>query len=269
MLLTISVVNAKNPAIYVEKVGEGQAILFLPGFTNPGSVWDETIKNLDGKFESHSISYAGFNGNNPIEMPWYSTIKKELITYILDAQLENINIVGHSMGGTLAMDIAAELPDKVNRVLVVDGLPCMREVMMPGVSADQLQYDSPYNNQMLNMSDEAFKQNARMMSKFMTAREDKVNTLVDWILEADRKTYVHGYTDLLKLDLRESLSSIDADLLVLAAPFPDKNTVLATLENQFSNVENKVFVIAEESKHFIMFDQEKWFFEQVNTFLSK
>ncbi|WP_420316377.1 alpha/beta fold hydrolase [Ekhidna sp.] len=267
--ITICISAFAGPAIKVEKSGSGEPILFLPGFTNPGSVWQETIRNMEGTFENHLISYAGFNGIQSIEMPWYSTIKSELIKYIVEEDLTDLNIIGHSMGGTLGADIAAELPDRIKRLIVVDGLPCMREVMMPGVAADQLQYESPYNNQMLSMTDEAFKQNASMMAKYMTFREDKVETLTQWILDADRKTYVYGYTDLLKLDIRESLSAIKAETLVIAASFPDAKTVQETVESQFERVPNKQILIAENSRHFIMFDQKDWFYEKVNSFLAK
>ncbi|MEP0986670.1 alpha/beta hydrolase [Ekhidna sp.] len=274
ILLTLTIISASmatiaGPAIKAEKSGNGDPILFLPGFTNPGSVWEETIKNLDGTFENHVISYAGFNGIEAIEMPWYKTIKDELIDYIIKEDLKNLNIIGHSMGGTLGADIAAALPARIQRLIVVDGLPCMREVMMPGVSADQLQYESPYNDQMLAMSDEAFKQNASMMAKYMTFREDKVETLTQWILDADRKTYVYGYTDLLKLDIQESIATITANTLVIAASFPDAQTVKTTMEKQFDRVPNKEILIAENSRHFIMFDKEDWFYEKVNSFLAK
>jgi len=61
-------------AISVTKSGTGNPILFLTGFTSPGSVWDETILNLDGTYETHVVSYAGFNGLEPIGTPWYHPI---------------------------------------------------------------------------------------------------------------------------------------------------------------------------------------------------
>ena len=119
------------------------------------------------------------------------------------------------------------------------------------------------------MQAEAFKQNAILMAKTMTSKNEKTYTLVKWITDADRETYVYGYTDLLKLDLRGILSRITAKSLILGAPFPDKNTVTANFEKQYANLTNKTIEIAPDSKHFIMFDQPEWFYEKVNTFLSK
>lgn len=258
-----------QPAINVNKTGTGEALIFLPGFTCPGSVFDETIAHLDRSFETHVVSYAGFNGFAPIKMPWYETIKKEMVAYIRDQRLKNVRIIGHSMGGMLALDIAAELPSQVHSVVAIDALPCLRELWMPGVPASSISYDAPYNKQQLALSADAFKQNATMMAHGMTLNKDKAASVLNWMLEADRQTYVYGYTDLLRIDLRETLSNVAAKTLILGAPFPDSETVMSNFGKQYSNLKNKSIVIAENSRHFIMFDQPEWFYNQVNKFLSE
>ena len=266
-LVAATIAVSQVPAIHVETKGTGTPVIFLPGFTTPGSVWNETIENLKGQTESHLVSYAGFNGNAPIEMPWYETIKTELLQYIRDKDLSSIRIIGHSMGGNLAVDIAAEIPEKVESIVLVDAIPCMRELMMPGVPAESLQYNSPYNNQMLALNEEGFRQNATMMAQHMTNNSEKVDTVIAWSIEADRKTYVYGFTDLLKLDLRPALKNVKARTLILGAPFPEKAIVLANFEKQYQNLVTKTIEIAPDSRHFIMFDQPEWFYEKVNNFL--
>ncbi len=176
--------------IHIETIGEGKPILYLPGFTTPGSIWKETIQNINLNTESHLISYAGFNGNAPIEMPWYDSIKKSIIKYLNDKKLNEVIIIGHSMGGNLAVDIAAELPGRISKIVIVDVLPCMLELMMPNVPAESIQYESPYNTQLLEMDEEQFKNMATMMAANMTFNKEKIDTLASWIYEADRKTWV-------------------------------------------------------------------------------
>ena len=91
--------------------------------------------------------------------------------------------------------------------------------------------------------------------------------MINYILQSDRKTYVYGYTELLKLDLRNKLANIKAETLVLGADFPSKEMTLPNFEAQFSQLENKEIKIASGSKHFIMFDQPEWFYQEVNNFL--
>ena len=252
----------------VEIVGQGKPILYLPGFTTPGSIWKETVESLDLERKSYLFSYAGFNGNEPIEIPWYSSIKNSIIEYIKDNNLSDIIIIGHSMGGNLALDIASELPNKVSKIIIVEALPCMREVMMPNVPAEYLYYDSPYNKQMLEMDAQQFKNMATNMVSNMTFNTDKKDSLINWMLEADRKTWVYGYTDLLKLDLRSILNSVKCETLILGASFPDVKTAKEIYENQYSNLLNKTIIMATNSKHFIMFDQPEWFYKTINDFLT-
>lgn len=254
-------------AVRIAKSGKGTPVILLPGFITPGSMWDETVKNLNGKYESHQVSYAGFNGIDPIQMPWYDAVKKELIAYVKSNNLTHLILIGHSMGGNLAVDLAAELGDSVDRVIIVDALACMREIMMPGVPSDALQYESPYNKQMLEASDEAFQKTATMMAQGMTTVTEKQEQIKLWILEADRKTFVYGYTDLLKLDLRPTLSSIKVPVLILGAPFPTKEIVVPNYEKQYANLLNKTITIAPAGRHFIMFDQPEWLYSQINSFL--
>ncbi|MDD3892189.1 MAG: alpha/beta hydrolase [Bacteroidales bacterium] len=251
----------------VETVGQGKPILYLPGFTAPGSMWKETVDNLDLERKSYLFSYAGFNGNEPIEMPWYSSIKSSIVDYIKINNLTDIIIVGHSMGGNLAVEIAAELPNKVSKIIIVDALPCMLDLMMPGVPAESLAYDSPYNNQVLQMDEQQFKSMATMMASNMASNEDKHEMLASWTLEADRETWVYGYTDLLKIDLRDILGNVKCETLILGASFPDVAVAQENFEKQYANLSNKSIVMASDSKHFLMFDQPEWFYDTVKEFL--
>lgn len=267
--LLISGLAYSQSPVHIEKQGNGNPILLLPGFTSPGSVWNETIKNLPGSYQTHTVSYAGFNGLEPIGTPWYSPIKQHLIDYIKNENLSKLTIIGHSMGGNLAVELAAELKPEVTGLILVDALPCMRDLMMPNVPASALQYDSPYNNQMLNMPDDKFKEQAFNMAKNMTNTESKIEELANWSIIADRKTYVYGYTDLLKLDLRPTLANIEVKTLILGATFPTREMSQQTFENQYANLNNKTINLAENSRHFIMFDQPEWLYSQINEYLKK
>lgn len=270
LILNFITATCQTNSIRITKTGKGDPVLFLPGFTCPGSVWNETIKNIETKNETHIIiSYAGFNGIAPIPMPWYQSIKKELIDYIKKEDLRKIKIIGHSMGGNLATDIAAEMPERFEKLVIVDAIPCMRELMMPGVPASQIQYENPFNKNMLAWTPEQTRKNAALMAGSMTNNKAMTDSLVQWSLIADRETYVYGYTDLLKLDLRENLGKISAKVLILGADFPSKSQVIATYDKQYANLSNKTVDIATNSKHFIMFDQPEWFYKKVNAFFAE
>lgn len=267
LFLFFAPVSLAQAAIYVEKSGNGNPAIFLPGFTVPGEFWNDTIDHLESEFESHTVSYAGFNGNAPIALPWYNTIKAELIDYIRINQLHNLTLIGHSMGGMLAIDIAAELDADITSIVLVESLPDIRAVVMPNVPASALVIDSPYNKAMINTPDQQFQNMASASAAGMSLNSDYHERLTGWILQADRETYTYGYTELLKLDLRDKLAAIETDTLILGASVPDREMFQRTYENQYQQLTNKEIVIANNSMHFIMFDEPEWFYQELNAYL--
>lgn len=257
----------QRSAYQVKVTGEGQPIVFLPGFTCPGEVWDTTISNLEKSYQTHQFTYAGFGGVPEIDMPWYGTLAESITAYIKENNLIDVVVIGHSMGGMLAIDIASNLPKRVQKMVLVDALPNIREIIMPQVPVEQIVFDNPYNRQMLAASDSAMAVMAGYMADGMSNQKDRHQELIAYILESDRKTYVYGYTELLQLDLKDKLRDLTAETLILGADFPSKEAVLPNFESQFANLQRKEIRIATDSKHFIMFDQPEWFYQEVNNFL--
>ncbi|MEQ8473450.1 MAG: alpha/beta hydrolase [Marinoscillum sp.] len=268
LIAATNIAFAQSKAFDVKVSGKGQPVIFLPGFTCPGEVWDQTITNMDGKFKTHQFTYAGFGGVSEIALPWYGTLVAEISAYIESNKLKNVVLIGHSMGGMLAIDLAAKHPDRIAKMIMVDALPCIREIMMPQFTAEQITFDNPYNNQMMAASDSALRVTAGYMAMGMSNSTEKHEQLINYILQSDRETYVYGYTELLKLDLRDKLASIPAQTLILGADYPSKEAVIPNFEKQFNALKNKEIKIANNSKHFIMFDQAEWFYQEVNNFLN-
>lgn len=268
LLIFTGFAYGQSPALSAKKYGSGKPILLLPGFATPGEVWQETADTFPN-YEHHMITYAGFGSQPAVEMPWYEKIKDGLITYIIEEDLKELSLIGHSMGGNLAVDIAAALPQRVDKLILLDALPCMRELMMPGVKAEHITYDNPYNQQMLAMDTATFGQTVNMMVSRMTADSLKILQLSEWMLMSDRVTFVHGYTDLLRLDLRSKLGKIEASTLILGASYPDKEIAFGHFEDQYSNLTNKRIMMAPNSKHFIMWDAPNWMNQQIADFLEQ
>lgn len=254
-------------SISVKTSGTGDPILYLPGFATPGEVWNETASQFT-THSAHIVTYAGFGGITPVEMPWYQKLKTDLTEYITVNNLSNLTVIGHSMGGNLALDLAASFPDRIQKVVIADALACMREVMMPGVPAEALGYESPYNDQLLAMNAAAQSAYLTQMTQNMITTPADQELVRGWMAKADRKTFVYGYVDLLKLDSRPLFSSIKVPVLLMVAGQPYGPGALDTMKKQYEALENKTFSFAAESKHYIMLDQPEWFQSELQKFLA-
>ncbi len=266
--LSIYAKNESQP-VHVEVIGKGKPIVLIPGFTVPGDIWDPLVKKLEKNYECHIVTLAGFGGKEPIEFPWLPKVNESLKNYILKNELQNATIIGHSLGGTIATWLATQKDLKLSKIILIDALPASGALMIPNFNPENLAYESPYNNQQLAMDDAAFEQTAAAMSKGMSVKESAQEKIKNWILESDRKTYVYGYTDYLKLDLREDLKSISIPVTIIAASQPyGEEMVKQTYKNQYANLTDYNFIMAEDSAHFIMLDKPSWFLEQMQMILS-
>lgn len=263
LLMAIGVISlslsAQNKAFEVAISGTGEPILFFPGFTCPGEVWEDIVYELSKTNECHVFTFAGFGNVPAIEKPWLPKIKDGISQYIAEKHLQKATIVGHSLGGTLGLWLASKATFDFNKIIVVDALPSTGALMIPDFDSESIVYDNPFNQTLLDMDAKSFEVMASQMASGMVLNKDKHEQLKSWILNTDRETYVYGYTDLLKLDLREVLSKITAPVTILAAtqPYGEEN-VKQTYIEQYKNLDKYTIKYAAESAHFIMYDQPNW-----------
>lgn len=255
---------SQSKAFNVSISGTGDPLFLFPGFTCPGDVWDDVVNELSKTNECHVFTFAGFGEVPAIEKPWLPKIKEAIIDYIRKNELKNITLVGHSLGGTLSLWLATENNESIKQIIAVDALASTGALMIPNYSSDLIAYDTPYNAQMINMSPQDFEVMASQMASGMILNEAKAPLIKDWIINSDRETYVYGFTDLLKLDLREDVAKINIPVLLLAATEPyGEETVKMTYKDQYKHLKNYRIKYVEDSAHFIMFDQPQWLLETI------
>jgi pimeloyl-ACP methyl ester carboxylesterase len=111
--------------ITVEVVGSGPDVVLIPGLSSSPAVWRSTIAAMPG-YRYHLIHVRGFAGLAPdanANGPVVSPVADEIARYVRDGGLNRPALVGHSLGGTLAMMVATRHPDSVGRLMVVDMFP--------------------------------------------------------------------------------------------------------------------------------------------------
>lgn len=259
--------NAQESHLKIDIVGKGKPVILLPGFGCPGEVWNETVAVLKETCECHLVSYPGFNGLAAVETPWFATVEKELIDYINNSLKEAPIGIGHSVGGVFLLKMCSTNENLFSELIIVDALPCFTAVTMPNIDPATITYDSPQNQSMLNMPEEQFKGMTSGMAMYMTANKEKQELMKEWFSKVDRKTWIYGYTDLLRVDLRNDIANIKVPVSILTAinqgtPGAEKN-----IDEQYKKLTQKTIYFAENSLHFIMFDKTEWFQKTITNIL--
>ncbi len=267
LILSALSTTAQGNPFEVKVTGEGNPILLFPGFACTGEVWDTTVAELSKEYECHVFTFAGFGDVAAIEKPWLPKIKEGVEAYVSENKLENPVLLGHSLGGALALWMAAK-GNSYKELIIVDALPSTGALMMPDFKSEYMVYDSPYNKQLLAMNDTDFETMVVQMASGMTKEKSNQEIIKNWMIKADRETYVYGYTDLLKLDLREDLSKINSPVTILAATEPyGLEMAKSTYDLQYKALAEYNIEFANGASHFIMYDQPQWFIENLKNAL--
>ncbi|MGH9490485.1 MAG: alpha/beta fold hydrolase, partial [Terriglobales bacterium] len=125
VLLAAPAPNA-HPSFEVQIRGQGQPMILIPGLASSGATWNGTVAHFDRQYRCYVLTLAGFAGAPPdpaARGTLLATVREQLASYIRKQHLDRPVIVGHSLGGSIALDLAAHDPQLVGPVVIVDSLP--------------------------------------------------------------------------------------------------------------------------------------------------
>jgi pimeloyl-ACP methyl ester carboxylesterase len=250
----------------VQISGHGpQAIIFIPGFACSGDVWNETKAQYEKDYTCYTLTMAGFAGIKPQVDATFKNWETGIVNFIKSKYLNKPILVGHSMGGGLALAIAADYPDLIGKIVVVDALPCLSALMNPNFKVKDINDPTEMVNQMTALNDEQFYQMQKRSIPQLVTDTSKQELVVSWSVKSDRKTFAQMYSDFLNTDLREKIKNISCPSLILLEPY-FMNIKPAILE-QYKNLKTSTIVYADKGLHFIMFDDKEWYLKQLKNFI--
>ncbi len=109
----------------VVEVGSGRPVLFIPGTGGTGPYWAPLIRELSG-VHCLVMDRPGWGLSSPIDYTkdeFGSLVAKMLVRVLDELDLDRVDIVGASIGGLWALHLAQRHPTRVNRVVVLGGMP--------------------------------------------------------------------------------------------------------------------------------------------------
>ena len=275
ILLAISL-HSKAEGLKVKVSGEGQPIILIPGLTCDLSVWDATVERYESNYECHALTLPGFAGNPAIDFDeeYLNTVKGLILEYINDKNLKNPIIVGHSLGGFLAMLIAKDEPKLLDKIVIVDSLPFLTAIQMPAATAESAKpFAENMKKMMLSQNGEMAAANQKAMLKSMINDPENIEIAAKWGAASDANTVAQAMYELYTTDLRAELDKIEVPMLVLGAwiAYKDygvtKEVTMSNFQAQYVKAKDCTIRLSDKGKHFIMWDDPEFFFASVDKFL--
>lgn len=251
----------------VKKTGKGnQSLIFIPGFASSGDVWSETAAKFENNFTCYTLTMAGFAGTKPQAEASFKDWENGIAAYIRNNKIDKPIIIGHSMGGGLALAIAADYPELAGKIIIVDALPCLAAMSDPNFSSKENNDCSSTITQLTAMNDEQFRKMQAQAIPRLLADPSMQETVIGWSVKSDRKTFAKMYCDFFNTDLREKIKNIQCPSLILLESF--FVNLKPTIESQYRNLKNANMQYASKGLHFIMYDDKDWYLNQLTNFLS-
>lgn len=264
-ILFAAVAKANQPFEVQQHGRSGSVIVMIPGYASSPDVWATTIARLESSHRLYVLHFAGFVGKPAADNPGFGQWSAAVAEWLQQLPEKQVTLVGHSMGGVMSLWLAAELPQKVAKVVVVDALPCLLALNNPAFKADPNFSCEANIRQMTALSDSAFKAMQLQGAPWLVNDAVWQQKLVDWSMRSDRKTLAVVYCSFLQTDIRPKLSEIKAQVLVqLEAPFAGYQSAIAA---QYENLKGAELVYAPKGLHFVMVDAADWYFESLLAFL--
>jgi len=258
--------QANTPSFKVKITGSGkQAIIFIPGFACSGDVWNDTRAAYEKDHTCYTLTMAGFAGVPAETAPSFKSWETAIATYITQNKINKPIIIGHSMGGGLALAIASDYPDLPSKIIIVDALPCLAAMSNPAFKSNPANDCSPMVARFSSLTDGQFEQmQAHNMPQLMDDTTH-LKQVIGWSVTSDRKTFAMMYCDFLNTDQRTSIANIKCPALVLLESY--FATFKPTIEGQYANLKPAQLVYAGKGKHFIMYDDTDWYNQQLAAFI--
>jgi len=271
----------------IETRGTGPVhVVLIPGLASDWTVWEAFMRRNGERYTMHAVTLPGIGESRAPAMPspdeklwsddvWLLNAERALVAGIDGLKLSGPPVVmGHSMGGHLALRLAERHPEKVSSAVMVDGYaawPLSGGTVIP-IEGRRTMVD----NQLTSWFDAAIAAHdgAGLKRMFVTGtiNEGRGQVLAEMAMKTPAQVTKRYMMELCAADLTPGLKTLERPVLVLAAippapttpapaaadapaPIDPRDVARETWRTQFAGADRVTLEFIEGSRHFVMDDQ--------------
>ena len=253
--------------ISVQVIGKGSPVILIPGLSSPRAVWDGVAPDLAKTHAVYLVQVNGFAGEDPrgnLKPGILDGIVEELHGLITTKKLQGAAVIGHSMGGLVALMLAKAHGTDVGKLLIVDALPFVGSAFAPGLTVETVKPQAEaMRNQMSGLYGKPLPEAVdQAIARQNALKPESQVKVAAWSAAADMRVSGQALYEDLQTDLRPQLASIVAPVTVIV-PWTTarggEEQVLGLYRGEYTGTPHIAFKGIGDSGHFVMLDQPEAF----------
>jgi pimeloyl-ACP methyl ester carboxylesterase len=250
--------------VHYEVLGRGRPVILLHGWLGSWALWRDTMETLSKEFRTYSLDFFGFGESLDRTSDFSISNFVQLVNQFMDRLgIPKAPIVGHSMGGTVALGVALKYPQKAVKAIVIgapiDGESLNFFLKLSGYKGiAHLAYSVPYVLDFLIMA----------LTRYGSPQGKAIHRMVkEDASKVSADSFFGSIGTLRKTDLRQELQEISVPILGIYGKRdiivnPGQSKVLL----QSAPTSKEAWF--DKSGHFPMMDEPQRFHETLRNFLN-
>jgi pimeloyl-ACP methyl ester carboxylesterase len=251
----------ESGSLHVDRFGSGASVLiFVPGLNSGPWSWAGQIAHFSPSSTVYALTLPGFNGRPFRPQPDLFAAFSQDFWALLDARrIKAPVVIGHSLGGTLAIALAEQHPERLGGVIALDGLPVF-PLLSQSTDAQRSQAAETAGAQIAGQAPAAYlASQVQYMQTIGTVNADLVQPVAALLATSDPAATAAWVKADLIADLRPSLKNATVPILELmpyAQPSPyTQEQTLGFYQSLLAGAPHANVVPIPGARHFAMLDQ--------------
>jgi pimeloyl-ACP methyl ester carboxylesterase len=253
--------------VHYEAYGRGRPVILLHGWINSWGVWQDVMIDLaeNGRYKVYALDFWGFGDSGKQNTPPFKVISYvQMVDQFMEILgIERAPVLGHSMGGTVALAFALTYPERVTKVGAVgspiEGRSLNFFLRLAALDWVQLAQSLPAVTHLI----------VTTLVRINTMRDSRRvrRMLLQDVDRTSMESFFRSIGDLRRTDLSLQLSQIQAPVLGVYGEH-DNIVDPQQVELLTHHVPRAQAVTMKRSRHFPMLDEPEQFNAAVRLFLA-
>ncbi len=259
------IAEINNIRCYYEVHGKGRPLMLVGGLTSDCQVWKLVLDKLKKYFQLIIFDNRGVGRTQcPSGAFDIATMAKDACALLNHLKIEKTDILGHSMGGYIAQEMAITCPERVNNLILAStaAFTSARNKFLFANMVGMMKKDIPHELFLKEFM-------CWLFSPEFFNRKVKMTVFIQYVLNAPYRQTIDGFRRQVKAyseyNSHDRLKKIKAKTLVITGRrdlliTPDESQLLA------SRISNATFEYIEEVAHLLSVEDPELFIKHIRAF---